>query len=731
MLYRSYREKLKKRNTFLIKLWKLRFVIAAVLLLLVAGAALLAVTGSVYYDDFEAQIFYGESLKANSSSLFKPVGYEFRTLGGAWSGEQPTRAGSYEVRAFSTDIAGSVRYGKIHSYKILPAPVEIMITDDNLDYGSAPACSAELRYGDVLYAVDFEFEALEDGNFNVWARRGAIKILNGAGEDVTDCYELKPVKKTVINTPRPITVQTPSASFEYDGARHCAEGLEVTSALQLLEGHTLEATGYPELCEVSQTENIPAVTVKDGRGADVTRYYSIDIDAGALAVTPRDITIATGSQKFGYDGEPHSAGFYNLSSGALAAGDVLDIEYISVTDAGDYPNEPLSLGVSDDGVDKTGNYNITLKAGTISVAKRAITVETPSGSWTYNGEEHFLNAFTYSGALEGHAFSGEATGCAKITDAGSMPNTVEIDYFVSAADGADVTKNYALSYKTGTLAVTPRVFRVKTGGAEWVYDGKPHTCLDFTLLQAEDGEGLLRGAEASALSDGVTQITDTNAVAYADNVLSFTVTHNGRDVSRNYKAEGEWGKLRIKSPVQITVFSKSKQYDGSPLSYSSSDYAVTRVPPDVEKAWVTAEIKGELNTVGHLTLSEIAQMSSASLTDGTGADRTLNGENRIDFVGESEPLEILPRTIEVTSVSVSSKPNGEPLSGNRGEGSGWISLGSLLEGHRIEITVGGELSPAEALAPNTITSVIIYDLHGNNVTELYSITLRPGTLKWI
>lgn len=731
MLYQSYKNKLDKRNKIILRLWKLRFIICAVLLLGVAATTLMCITGNVFAENFKTEIYYGESLEPSAKALFKPVSYEYRAAGQEeWQSQAPRLAGEYEVRAYSNDISGSKRCGKVHSYKILPVAAEVVIVEDAIDYGAEPHCTAELKYGDMMCVNGFEYEPIEDGNFYISARAGSVKILSaGEGNDVTSSYAVNTVKKAVINNPREITVKTGSANFIYDGGAHTHGEWEITSALKLLEGHSAEVI-FPSLTAVGKTENRPQIKIMCADG-DVTRYYNITEDFGELSVEPRPITVKTGSANFVYDGGPHFEESAQVVLGNLVDGHGMDVEYPAVLDAGNYKNEPLSFKIKDgSGEDKTSSYSLTFEAGDICILRKTIKVSTPSNSWTYNGEEHFNCDYSVGEVLEGHTFLGEVISFAKITNAGSVLNSVVLETTVLNGD-KDVTGNYALDYEYGTLNVVPRKFKVRTGNGSWVYDKKPHTCLDFELVDSGEGEGLLQGAVAVPHSAGISNITDTAEIGYAQNILGFTVTENGRDVTKNYTVYGEWGKLRIKSPVEITVFGKSKQYDGSPLELGKTDYAVTKVPPDVKAEWVSAEIEGKLNTVGELSLAEVAKSSTAALTDGEGNDRTAGGENRIDFICETAPLKILPRAIEITSVSIAKTADGEILSGNIGKKSAWISLGSLLNGHRIETEVTGTLSPNENSAQNTISAVRILDEKGGDVSLFYSIKLRPGLLEWI
>ena len=81
-----------------------------------------------------------------------------------------------------------------------------------------------------------------------------------------------------------------------------------------------------------------------------------------------------------------------------------------------------------------------------------------------------------SGLLAGHS---HALGVPdEIVEAGTKENATSICIFDET--GKDVTGNYAVAYRKGTLTVTRRPVVIETAGNSWVYDGKLHT--DLSLI---------------------------------------------------------------------------------------------------------------------------------------------------------------------------------------------------------------------------------------------------------
>ena len=135
--------------------------------------------------------------------------------------------------------------------------------------------------------------------------------------------------------------------------------------------------------------------------------------------------------------------------------------------------------------------------------------------------------------------------------------------FIIVCDGADVTKNYAISYVYGDIQIDLRPLDIKTGSESWVYDGKAHSCPDYILLnETSFAEGhYLRTKNASSVTtvaDGI--ITNSYEVIIYD--------ESSYEVTKNYAI-----RILEKGTVQITprkIFvgsaSASKVYDGTPLT---------------------------------------------------------------------------------------------------------------------------------------------------------------------
>ena len=225
-------------------------------------------------------------------------------------------------------------------------------------------------------------------------------------------------------------------------------------------------------------------------------------------------------------------------------------------------------------------------------------------------------------------------------------------------------------------------------------------------------------------------MTDTaDEVRYRDNEIFIGVLDaEGKDVTANYEITYDYGKLRIKTKILLTVYSLQKKYDGTPLMFEAGDCYVVK-PPDVS---VFLDLAGfSLTDVGTLPLRAVFD-APLSVTDPlTGRD--VRDENLWEFVGNADDpiLTVAPRRLKITSNSIVAIPSGQTPYGWAGTNAAWISFGTLAKGHTIQIEVTGTLSPDAPSAENTIASVKIFDAFSVDVTDNYEIELHPGTLAWL
>ncbi len=503
----------------------------------------------------------------------------------------------------------------------------------------------------------------------------------------------------------------------------------------LMYGDSCEVTDfnyeYDQPTAVAVRADKDSVKIFDRSGNDVTSSYNIIAETKEIFSDSRPITIRTATREWVYDGRPHSdPNFEIVSELGLLRGHKAFVECVELTDAKEIDNEVTRIRIEDErGVDVTAHYDIDYETGKLTVLKRPVTLKTVSDSCVYDGDPHTFASVEYKdGLADGHKFTDyEVTESVSVTDVdGETDNVMTVLPHIEDGNGNDVGENYEVLYDYGKISVTPKPITVLTGSQTFVYNGAKQKCESATVQEGE----LVRDHRLAVISDGFSEITDTDEIGYTDNDSCFCVYEGDKDVSRNYSITYIYGKIRIKSPIEIAVPSLSKTYDGTPLSFVGNEYSIVKLPPDVDEKWVRATIRGSLVDAGSITLNELRELSEVDVTDDGGRDMLSDGENRVDLVGEEKPLQILPRTIEISSVSIAMVKGDEPLSGNIDDC--WrISLGSPVGGHNVSVTVSGRLELDMTQAVNKIDSVSVVDGSGKDVTENYEIIRKEGVLRWL
>ncbi|MCQ2352893.1 MAG: hypothetical protein MJ033_05395 [Victivallaceae bacterium] len=282
-----------------------------------------------------------------------------------------------------------------------------------------------------------------------------------------------------------ITITADSGSKVYDGkaltAGYTFAGVK--------EGDTVNATVEGSITDAGETAN-KVTSYKVMRGeVDVTGEYAVTTYDGTLTVTPRQVTLTSGSAQKVYDGTPLTCDTVTVSGAGWAAGEGATYTVTgSQTEVGTSKNE-FTYTLADN--TKPSNYNITQVAGDLTVLPRtAITISTANAQKAYNGKALTAKKYTVSGKTQkGDKLIVTVTG--SITDIGEAQNTATLQVMRGKTD---VSNEYDITVVPGTLTVTY--------GSTYVIDGKEETIdakflrQDFKKLTVQNG-GVLLGGTAS------------------------------------------------------------------------------------------------------------------------------------------------------------------------------------------------------------------------------------------
>ena len=546
-------------------------------------------------------------------------------------------------------------------------------------------------------------------------------------------------------TKRAATVTATDQAFDYDGAVHNASATFTTTNVVAADESaiSIEVSGsiqYPTQSPV--TKHITAVNFTPAALADNYEITSVD---GQLTMAfgervALDITSLNG--EWTYDGGDHQKDGMSV---AVAGGTAVETD-ANVYDIPDHNGDriTITLGTTvkdvtsgttntiasytilNNGVDVSDKYNVLLHPGNLVVNPKAASITSATHSWPYDGYAHSDDSYTTSGLVGTDALTAMVTGT--ITTPGSTQNTIAS--YSMAPGRAD---NYTFTLNHGTLTVTEltgddRIALTLTpNSVTKKYDGSALSADGFDMLFNGNSYGIdANGEYTFENGDRLTvdiQGSNTHVSTNATNlntVNSWSVSHNGVNVSANYVVTTPTGNLTI-TPRSITMTSAddTKVYDGTALT---NDNVTVTGDGFIAGEGATYTVTGTQTAVGTSDNTFTYELTAATEADDYTVATPVYGT-----------LEVTARPITITANDYSVMYDGEAH--NYAQNTGDIltveAAGTdrgLISGHVIaDTTVTGSGTDAGTY-PIEITAAVIKDATDANVTSNYDITFEPGTL---
>ena len=495
----------------------------------------------------------------------------------------------------------------------------------------------------------------------------SLKIRDARGDDVTPYYQIEYKWGTLEVTQRDILITTGSDTWTYDGAEHTCEEYDVKGS-GLASTDRIAFAEWPSMRTYSQVPRVnePIFSIVNSEGVNVTSNYKISKEWGLINVSKKAITVTTPTESLVYNGEDQSAS--ELLGGAdLAYGDSFKINsYATIKNVGAIANVIDFAIVSGDGSDMTYCYEIVTITGNLSVTQRRLSVIVGTDTWVYDGAEHtgeHLISFDGEGPVSFHTYKAE-----NLTVVKNVTDAVENRLTLSIFDGNEnVSANYAISYKYGTLSVTKRPLEIVTATDSKVYDGTALSSDAYSAPNLVDGHKITVGSSTS--------VTDVGA--WSNEFFEYKILSGDENVTDNYEVSFVYGTLTVDHrPVTVYTESASKVYDATPLV--GEKWIVDEKTPLVSGHTLSAPKPfGTITDVGTV---KNAYDGEILIFDGE-RDVTFNYEIT-DIVGE---LTVEPRPITVSTSDIVNVYDG------REHSSGNITIVtvngklSLCVGHSIEV----------------------------------------------
>lgn len=517
---------------------------------------------------------------------------------------------------------------------------------------------------------------------------------------------------TFVITPKTVAVRVAEEEITY------GENLTVSAELAYSDKIICDDFIYGDFSAEKTTVQADkdGVSVVDENGADVSGSYIFEFVTSEIKFLKRDITIVAENYSEGYNGSPYSCGGYEIKNAetALAENDYAVVSAVgfdgSVGEFDITPEVKILKNLNGGIIDVTGNYNLNIVSGKLTVEKRPVYITTGGARKTYDGTELSCNDYSLDEKFplaEGHRI--EIIQAPAQKSAGETDNTIL--FKILDADGNEVTENYSLIYSEyGKLTVDKRTVSILTADDTQIYDNAAHYCDKFVILETE-GSTLFADGETAE----VTQITEGVLAGEYENILSFSVKNaEGEEVTENYNLIVNYGTLTVAPrPVSIRTYGTEFVYDGEAHSFSGHE-----------------EIKGEYGLLeGHTTsasgLTEITEageahnLMSIGVYDAEGKVVTSNYKVSIS-ISDAGILRVLPRALTLTAGSAEKIYDGTALTSDE------IITANLVEGHTLSgKTAGSRTDYGES--PNEIdgeAGFTVIDADGADVTKNYTVSMR-------
>lgn len=391
-------------------------------------------------------------------------------------------------------------------------------------------------------------------NYNITKTEGNLTILDRASK-----YE--------------ITVVAKSDTVTYNGHTQTLSGFE-TLTFTMKNGQTytvsgLTASGSGKDAGSYDVRVTGTPVVKDAYGNIVTDQFSVKNQPGKLTIKPRTVILTSANASKEYDGTPLTNSTVTVGGDGWVDGEGATYNVTGTRTLVGNAENTFTYTLNSN--TNQSNYNIQTVEGTLTVtnrqAKYPIVVEANSGSFQYDGTEKAVEGFkTLNFTMEnGATFTvSNLTATATGKDAGSYSVNVTGIAKVCDKDGNDVTGQFAVTTKAGTLDITKRNVTLTSASGSKTYNGTPLTNNTVTV-----------GGDGFAAGEGATYIVTGSQTLPGNSQNAFTYTLTEGTKASNYTITPQFGTLTItdrpvddKYPITVTAKSGKFVYDGNEKTVS-------------------------------------------------------------------------------------------------------------------------------------------------------------------
>lgn len=477
-----------------------------------------------------------------------------------------------------------------------------------------------------------------------------------------------------------VKIKGNTGSGKYDGTEHGVEGYTVSyvvggaASADAPAGFDAGGISFAGTAKVTGTDagSYPMGLDAGDFGYNGKNFsnVSFEVEDGQLTISKREVVVKPKDASRVFNGEALEASEWEVAEGSpdqfLAGQGISDPVFSgSQTAPGTSESSIVSWGYPEN--TRAGNYEIRTEKGTLNVTSRGaaetITVEANSTSATYDGGTHSAAGLkTTEFVVGGKAYtvSGLSTEDPSAADAGTYTNNVTGTAKVSDAAGNDVTSEFAVEIKDGSLVIGPAEATIRPKDASKPYDGTPLVASEF------EAAGFVGGDGVAGVTYGGSQ---TDAGESGSTIAAYEAA--GSTKLANYRITLGEGRLEVTANAERVVVtirenSATFPYDGE--AKTAEGYEVAGISSALYKEGDFAFVGDAAHKVATGTDAGDYDMG---LLPGDFENTSANFSN-VAFAIEDGQLTILPATLTVTTHGASKPYDGTALTA-LGEISGFVN----------------------------------------------------------
>lgn len=416
----------------------------------------------------------------------------------------------------------------------------------------------------------------------------SVNILNGEKSNYKIDYKYGKLEIEKFK----ITLKTESKEWDYDGSLHSHKEFSFSPSV-LPEGEfVVDKNSFKGVKNVLDScDNEVAYELK---GVSPTNYEVVP-EFGKLTIKPLQVTVTTSDLSWVYDGAKHrmeknSENEHNVSFFCAnpVSGETFQWEADTSAVVQNVTDEDVlnSVFCSVQNGDES-NYEFEKNFGKLSILRRAITIETESKSYEYDGKAH--PTAEERGLIVADCSNLDGTDLVfqyQFEDFSSIVNVLDsgvkipLEWNITYGGSLVSLNNFDVTEAWGEVKIEKRLVKFRTPDSEKFYDGSPLTTAD----EADLIEGSLVGGHSLTIdctgSMTFVVIEDGEFVSKANTYQNADITDGTGSVLDNYDLEIECGELLIRPrPIDICVSNYTGVYDG--FEHSVDDPVCEGLPVDV------------------------------------------------------------------------------------------------------------------------------------------------------